>query len=121
MNKIECALCEHSIARNKGKVRWLFGNPKKTERKAEGGAAGSAAHHRAGAAAILYDCADFSEYFAVFSDRRDIADRRNRVFTLGAELAMSPMGERVGTAMTQSKSCGSLWRCLFAGLYYYNI
>lgn len=34
-------------------------------------------------------------------------------FTLGAELAMSPMGERVGTAMTQSKSCGSLWRCLF--------
>ena len=80
MNKIECALCEHSIARNKGKVRWLFGNPKKTERKAEGGAAGSAAHHRAGAAAILYDCADFSEYFAVFSDRRDIADRRNRVF-----------------------------------------
>ena len=52
----------------------------KTERKAEGGAAGSAAHHRAGAAAILYDCADFSEYFAVFSDRRDIADRRNRVF-----------------------------------------
>ena len=31
-------------------------------------------------AAILYDCADFSEYFAEFSDRRDIADRRNRVF-----------------------------------------
>ena len=30
-------------------------------------------------------------------------------FTLGAELAMSPMGERVGTA----KSCGSLWHCLF--------
>ena len=27
-------------------------------------------------------------------------------FTLGAELAMSPMGERVGTAMTQSKK---LW------------
>ena len=28
-------------------------------------------------------------------------------FTLGAELAMSPMGERVGTAMTQSKKRGS--------------
>ena len=27
-------------------------------------------------------------------------------FTLGAELAMSPMGERVGTAMTQSKKLG---------------
>lgn len=78
----------------------------KTERKAEGGAAGSAAHHRAGAAAILYDCADFSEYFAVFSDRRILLIAGIVFFTLGAELAMSPMGERVGTAMTQSKK---LW------------
>ena len=119
---IECALCEHFIAGNKGKVRWLFGNPKKTERKAEGGAAGSAAHHRAGAAAILYDCADFSEYFAMFSDRRDIADRRNRVFHAWRGACNVPDGRtgRHGDDTVQ-KTVGRCGAVFFAGLYYYNI
>ncbi|MFR7842776.1 MAG: DUF1538 family protein [Gallintestinimicrobium sp.] len=45
-------------------------------------------------------------------------------FTLGAELAMSPMGERVGTAMTQSKKavgrCGAVFFCWALLLQYLN-
>ena len=39
-------------------------------------------------------------------------------FTLGAELAMTPMGERVGTCITRSKR---LWMIIAFGIYHYNL
>ena len=52
---------------------------------------------------MLYNCADFTKYIDGFFARGGAFNCRDDVFTLGVELSMTPMGERVGTCMTRSK------------------
>ena len=55
------------------------------------------------AGTLLCDRAHLLQHPALFPFRSSPFARGMMLFTLGAELAMSPMGERVGTCLTKSR------------------